>query len=425
MKVTKRQTCRLCGSNELTPILDLGKQKLASVFVGKENEKKIPTRAVPLELVRCNPEKDENACGLVQLKHTFPGELMYSDYWYESGINHTMKKALEEIAKKSLDYVKLKKNDVIIDIGCNDGTLLESFKKITKEVCLVGFDPANNFKNLNNESYIRINDYFNKKAFITNKQILNKKAKIITSIAMFYDLEDPVSFAQDIFDLMEDDGIWILQMADLPNMLLNNMFDNICHEHLTYFHIAPMEYLLKKCNLKLINIEKNNINGSSYRFFIKKDHHLITSETDLENLNRERLFEFNLGLDTQEPFEHFKSNIERNKNELLFFLNEEKKKGKIILVYGASTKGNVLLQYCGINEKLISYAVERNPRKFGSRTLGTNLQIISEEEGRKMKPDYFLVLPYHFIDEMLLRERQFVERGGKFILPVPFVKTLP
>ena len=425
MKVTKRQTCRLCGSIELTPILDLGKQKLASVFVGEENKDKIPTRAVPLELVRCNPEKDENACGLVQLKHTFPSELMYSDYWYESGVNHTMKKALEEIANKSLDYVEIKKNDVIIDIGCNDGTLLEAFKKITKDVSLVGFDPANNFKDLKNESYIRINDYFNKKAFITNKLISNKKAKIITSIAMFYDLEDPISFAKDIFDLMEDDGIWILQMADLPNMLLNNMFDNICHEHLTYFHIAPLEYLLKKCNLKLVNIEKNNINGSSYRFFIKKDHNLITSETDLENLNRERLFEFNLGLDTQKPFEDFKSNIERNKNELLFFLNEEKKKGKIILVYGASTKGNVLLQYCDINEKLIPFAVERNPRKFGNRTLGTNLKIISEEEGRKMKPDYFLVLPYHFIDEMLLREREFVERGGKFILPVPFVKTLP
>jgi hypothetical protein len=420
LNVITRQTCRLCGSTSLTEVFDLKPQMLASAFESTHNKERLPYRKVPLQLVRCNPEQDENACGLVQLKHTFPSEIMYSDYWYSSGINQTMRDALADITTKVFNYVEILNGDIAVDIGCNDGTLLKSYKN--KNLKLVGFDPAKNF-NIEDEKFTRINEYFNKESFIAVMQ--TRKAKIITSIAMFYDLEDPINFTKDIYDILSNDGIWVLQMADLPNMLKNNMFDNICHEHTTYYSIASIDYLLKKCNMKLIDIEMNTINGSSYRFYIrKKDGPCATIEAN-NRLMTARINEFNMALDTSDPYIKFKENIERNKHDLLFFINQEINKGKKIFIYGASTKGNVLLQYCEINESLIQYAADRNPRKWGTRTLGSNIKIISEEEARSMNPDYFLVLPYHFLDEMVLREKEFIERGGKFIVPIPTIKIIP
>lgn len=421
MNVKVRQTCRLCGSRSLTSILDLGPQMLASAFASESNKGLLPTRKVPLELLRCNPELDENACGLVQLKHTFPSDIMYTDYWYASGVNQTMQDALADISNSAQKFVDLEQGDIAVDIGCNDGTLLKSYNN--DKLDLVGFDPAKNFVGVEDEGFIRINDYFNKASF--EKACGDKKAKIISSIAMFYDLEDPIAFTQDIDDILDDEGIWILQMADLPNMLKQNMFDNICHEHTTYYHMAPMEYILAKCGMKLVDLEMNNVNGSSYRFYIRKLNGPEPTLKAQKRIARARFEEFNMALDTEEPFKKFKDNIERNKNDLLFFINQEREKGKSVFVYGASTKGNVLLQYCGLNSDIIPYAAERNPRKWGTKTLGSDIPIISEEEARAMKPDYFLVLPYHFLDEMLVRETEFIDRGGKFIVPVPVVKVLP
>jgi len=423
MHVKVRQTCRLCGSKSLTPIVDLGPQMLASAFVSKENQDFLPLRKVPLELVRCNPEMDQDACGLVQLRHTFPSDIMYSDYWYASGVNQTMRDALADITRRAVEFVSLAKDDIAVDIGCNDGTLLKSYKPINTDLTLVGFDPAKNFVGVQGEGFLRINDYFNKASY--SAAFGAKKAKIVTSIAMFYDLEDPIAFSSEIADILDDNGIWILQMADLPNMLKHNMFDNICHEHVTYYHLAPMEYLLRRCNMKLVDVEMNQVNGSSYRFYIRKNSGPEPSKEAIKRIAKVRFDEFNMALDTDSPYKRFKDNIERNKNDLLFFINQERAKGKKVFVYGASTKGNVLLQYCELNEEIIPCAAERNPRKWGTKTLGSGIPIVSEEDARAMTPDYFLVLPYHFLDEMLVREQDFITRGGKFIVPVPRVKLVP
>ena len=421
MNVISRQSCRLCGSKSLTTILDLGHQMLASAFASEENKDFLPTRKVPLELVRCNPELDENACGLVQLKHTFPSDIMYTNYWYASGVNQTMRDALADITKSAKQFVTIKPGDIALDIGCNDGTLLRSYQDGSLD--LVGFDPAKNFLGERDEGFRRINDYFSKTSY--RAALGPKKAKIVTSIAMFYDLENPIAFTQDIHDVLEDEGIWILQMADLPTMLRNNMFDNICHEHLAYYHLAPMESLLRRCGMKVVDIEMNFVNGSSYRIYIRKAEGPEPTADAVNRIARVRIDEFNMALDTDAPYNHFKENIERNKNDLLFFIKQEMAKGKKVFVYGASTKGNVLLQYCDLNEKIIPFAAERNPRKWGTKTLGSNIPIISEAEARSKKPDYFLVLPYHFMDEMLVREKEFINQGGRFIVPVPTVKLVP
>jgi len=421
MKVTVRKTCRLCGSDSLTRVLDLGGQLLATAFVSRDKPCHVPLRKVPLELVRCNPQVDEKACGLVQLRHTFPAELMYSEYWYLSGVNQTMRNALKEISEEVSKRAGLKPGDTIIDIGCNDGTLFNSYAvdKLDK----VGFDPAQNLAGGKDEGFVRIPDFFNKESFERVRP--GKKAKVVTSIAMFYDLEDPNKFTADVAGVLDDNGLWVLQMADLPNMLKHNMFDNICHEHLCYYHLAPLEILFKRHGLRLLDIEKNYVNGSSYRLYIGKAGGLKSTPEGLDRVARMRFEEFNMALDTEAPYREFEDNIKKNKHDLMSFLKKMKSSGKKVFVYGASTKGNVLLQYCGITPDLVPFAAERNPRKWGMLTIGTNIPIISEEEARAQNPDFFLVLPYHFLDEMIEREKDFINRGGKFIIPVPTVRLVP
>ncbi len=420
MNVVVRQSCRLCGSRSLTPIVDLGAQVLASAFATETNRDRLPTRKVPLELVRCNPQLDERACGLVQLRHSFPPDLMYSEYWYLSGVNQTMCDALAQIAARTSDFVELAPGDVVVDIGCNDGTLLNSYQ--VPGLDRVGFDPAQNLAGMK-DAFLRVPTYFNASSYRAVRGA--KQAKVVTSIAMFYDLEDPNQFTAEVADILDDKGVWILQMADLPNMLRFNMFDNICHEHLCYYHLAPLETLFHRHGLKLVDVEMNFVNGSSYRLYIRKIGGPPPTKAAADRIAKLRFDEFNLALDTDAPYEAFKRNIERNKHDLLFFLNQAKQQKKTVFVYGASTKGNVLLQYCGIDTSLVPFAADRNPRKWGASTLGSNIPIISEEDARAKQPDYFLVLPYHFMDEMLVRERAFTDRGGKFIVPVPSVKLVP
>jgi SAM-dependent methyltransferase len=421
VNVIVRQTCRLCGSRSLTPIVDLGAQMLASAFVSETNSDRVPLRKVPLELVRCNPELDEKACGLVQLRHSFPADLMYADYWYMSGVNQTMRDALAQISERASELANLKAGEIVVDIGCNDGTLLHSYR--VQGLDKVGFDPAQNFLEGMKDEFLRVPTYFNAASYRAVRG--PKKAKAVTSIAMFYDLEDPNQFTAEVAEVLDDQGVWILQMADLPNMLRHNMFDNICHEHLCYYHLAPLEALFKRHGLQLADVEMNFVNGSSYRLYIRKAAGPAPTKAARDRIAKLRFDEFNLAMDTNLPFDTFKKNIERNKHDLLFFLNQAKQQGKKVFVYGASTKGNVLLQYCGIDTSLVPFAADRNPKKWGAKTLGTDIPIISEDEARAKQPDYFLVLPYHFLDEMLVREKAFLDRGGKFIVPVPSVKLVP
>lgn len=418
MIAKKRESCRICGSRELSPVINLGDQFLASAIVTETNKDKILRMPVPLDVVRCNSEKEKDACGLVQLLHTYPADLIYREYWYRSGINQTIKGALQDVVTSAQRFVKLSEGDVVVDIGCNDGTLLSNYNE---ELTRIGIDPVENIRG-ERETFIRVTNFFDAPSVMAAS--VGKKAKVVTSIAMFYDLEDPNQFVADIAEVLHPDGVWIVQMADLPEMLSRNMFDQIIHEHLEYYHFRPFRYLVERHGLKVVDVEKNRVNGSSYRFYVRK---AVGSDPDLAGKQRiDDLIrsEAALKLETEFPFEQFRNNVQNVKRELVSFVRDQNRLGKKIFGYGASTKGNVILQFCGLTHNEIHYVADRNPMKFGGWTIGSGIPIISEEQARKMNPDYFLVLPYYFLDEMLGREKTYLEEGGKFIIPTPALRII-
>lgn len=375
-----------------------------------------PGQRAPLELVLCNAES--GGCGLLQLRHTVDQDHMYRNYWYRSGVNQTMRDALTDIAHSAEKLVPLKADDIVIDTGSNDNTLLLAYD--VPNLRKVGFEPATNLMPYAQHADIQvINDYFS--AFEFQKHYPDEQAKIITSIAMFYDVEDPNQFMVDVKDTLAKDGLWIIQMMYLPTMLEENIFDNICHEHLEYYSLLSLETLLSRRNLKIIDVELNDVNGGSYRTYITHADNtsLKPFKGAQERIEKLRNHEKKLRLDTTAPYEAFARRVGEIRQQVVDFITTEKENGKSIYVYGASTKGNTLLQYFGLDNSIITAAAERNPDKWGKRTVGTKIPIISEDEARAANPDYFLVLPWHFLKEFRHREAKFLKSGGKFIVPLP------
>jgi hypothetical protein len=406
----------------LTPVVSLGDQHLASNFSITQDFPPVE-RQIPLDLVRCDAQRDEKACGLVQLRHTFPSDLMYSSYGYRSGINESMAQHLGSIAKGLEKRLRLQTGDLVVDIGANDGTMLLQYE--SKGPLFIGFEPSN-IQPENPTPHIRfLRDYFSASAL--RKNGVGSKAKIITSIAMFYDLEDPNSFVRDVAEVLDDDGLWVLEMSYLPSMLDNNSFDTICHEHLEYYALHPLERLLEKHGLYISDVELNDANGGSLRVTAchRGSVHGQRSEGARSRIYGLKKREFESRLDTEAPYKQFVSRIEKIRTDLPALISKLRADGKRVYGYGASTKGNVILQYCGINGSHIEAIADRNAQKWGTKTVGTNIAIISEEDMRKAKPDYLLVLPWHFMKGFVKREEQFVGRGGKFIVPIPDVRIVP
>jgi SAM-dependent methyltransferase len=413
MHIRKRTTCRVCGSSSLTPVIDLGPQYLQGSFVkpGKE----MPShRKINCSLLRCNPQIDENACGLLQMEHSVPPEILYAAYWYRSGTNATMRNHLKNIVDNALELVT-KSNASVLDIGCNDGTLLDYYPV---NFIRFGCDPSDVAQEVKNATVVQ--DIFPSAELF--RAIADKKMDIITSIAMFYDLEDPVGFVKGIKQLLSPEGIWIFEMSYMPTMLENDSYDTICHEHLEFYSLSVIEKIAALAGMKIFKIVFNDINGGSIRCFAThKESSLYFSTENYKLINEVRQKEFDLELDTDKPYVAFQYRIEKVKNELHSLLLKLKKEGKTVHIYGASTKGNTILQWCDINNMLVDYAAERNPDKYGAFTLGTNIPIISEAESRAMNPDYYLVLPWHFKEEFLEREKEALAKGTGFIFPIPVI----
>jgi len=411
-----RSTCRICGSSALTPVVSLGDQFIGGVLASEDGSAFIK-RKVPLDMVRCDPDKDENACGLVQMRHTVPPKVLYHKYYYQSGINQSMRDNLAGISSLAEASIALHPGDIVLDIGCNDGTLLSSYK--THGLRMLGIDPSDVALMAREKGFQVVNDFFSARAFKTAYP--EDKARVITSISMFYDLEDPHAFVADIAASLREDGIWILEQSYLPTMLKMNSFDTICHEHLEYYSLAALERLFNDHHLEVLDVHLNDVNGGSFRLVVgHAGRHQIKPEWN-DRVQELRINEFELALDTDAPYATFRTNLEAIRKDLRAFLQKAKDEGKVVHGYGASTKGSTTLQFCGVTPDLVQVIADRNPRKWGQYTIGTNIKIISEDESRAARPDYYLVLPWHFLPEFKTRELEFLKRGGRFLVPMPTV----
>jgi len=400
-KIEKVSKCLLCKHNHLKSLFNVGNLYVSNSVSKKEIFKGVKS---PLDLLYCKK------CTLIQLSHLAPQEIMYRRfYWYKSGVTKTMRDGLKELYLDCVKKAKLKKNDIVLDIGANDGTLLKYFKK--SEFKTIGCEPAKNLKEeLKKNCTFLINNFWSsKELFKILKKNKLKKPKLITAIGMFYDLKDPNKFIRDAANSLSEDGIFVAQLMSLKSMIEKNDLGNICHEHIEFYSFSSIKYLFEKNGLEIFKISKNEINGGSYRFYCRK---FKTGSIKLPNENVLKMMK------------NFVQRVIDNKNKTLRFIKAQHKAGKKIFLYGASTKGNTVLQYYGLNEKIIPYAAERSPFKWGKYTIGSGIKIISEKEAKKLKPDFFFVTPWGFIKEFINREKKWLNEGGKFIVPFPNMKVI-
>ena len=418
MHLTYRKSCRICGSTDLTPVISLGDQYLQGSFV-KPGKEMPPQRKIPMSLVLCDATRDEKACGLLQMEHSVPPEILYSAYWYRSGTNNTMRNHLKGIVDDAIGIVG-KQSAVVLDIGCNDGTLLGFYPSGYKKF---GVDPSDVANEIDMNEATIIQDIFPSSELLAS--IGEGMLDIITSIAMFYDLEDPIAFTKSIKSILGPEGIWIFEMSYMPTMLKMTSYDTICHEHLEYYSLAVIEAILKLSGMKIFNVTHNDINGGSLRCYATHTNNFkYKNEQFLQNIQQMHQEEFDLELDTDKPYKNFQDRINVHREELQTLLKKLKKEGNKIHIYGASTKGNTILQWCGIDNRIIDFAAERNPDKYGASTLGTDIPIISESESRAMDPDYYLVLPWHFKTEFVEREKETLDKGIGLIFPLPKIEII-
>lgn len=403
------ERCRISGSDHLVTVLDLGFQALTGVFP-KNNDQKVTVG--PLEMVWCPTS------GLLQLKHSYePSEMYGQNYGYRSGLNQSMVNHLNDKVAYLERFIELKANDVVVDIGSNDCTTLKAYQ--ATDIRRIGIDPTGSkFKEYYPAEVTLVPDFFSVDAY---RSVESKPARIVSSIAMFYDLESPVDFAQQIETILADDGIWHFEQSYMPSMLRTNSYDTICHEHLEYYSLGVVKSILDRVGLRVVDVQMNAVNGGSFAVTAAKvsNRSIKANQAVIDWLLEQ---EERMGLNTPKPYRDFEERVFRHRDDLTRLIRSLNADGKKILGYGASTKGNVLLQFCGLTASDIPAIAEVNPEKYGCVTPGSHIPIVSEADAKAMNPDYFLVLPWHFKDGIVRREKEFLASGGKMIFPFPEIE---
>jgi NDP-4-keto-2,6-dideoxyhexose 3-C-methyltransferase len=402
--------CRICKNENLTPVLDLGEQALTGVFPRHKDQN---VTVGPLRLVKC--VGDDNACGLLQLEHSYDlGEMYGLNYGYRSGLNVSMVRHLHAKVDRLSCMVKLQSGDLVIDIGSNDSTTLQAYPA---DLTLVGIDPTGvKFHTFYPPHVQLIPDFFSSK--LIKDRFPGRKARVVTSFSMFYDLEDPLHFMQQVHEVLADDGVWVFEQSYMPTMLDMNSFDTACHEHLEYYALKQIKWMADRVGFRIVDLEFNDVNGGSFSITVAKTNGGSESIAAVqETLRKER----ELGLDTLTPYLEFAQRVADFKRDVLAFVATARAEGKTVAALGASTKGNVLLQYCGLDADKLTMVGEVNAEKFGAFTPGTWIPIVPETELLARNPDYLLVLPWHFRAFFLGTDKY---KGRKLVFPLPKLEVV-
>lgn len=400
--------CRICGNTHLVKVLDLGDQALTGTFPSSQDQS---VTTGPLQLLKCHPAAHEQVCGLLQLGHSYNlGEMYGDNYGYRSGLNASMVQHLQSKVARILSIARLQDDDLILDIGSNDGTTLSSYP--AGRFRLFGMDPTAAKFAQYYPSHVRYEaDFF---SFATLERLFpGDKAKVITSFSMFYDLEDPLEFMREIHRSLHDDGIWVFEQSYMPTMLARNSYDTACHEHIEYYALRQIKWMTDRVGFKIVDVEFNDINGGSFSVTVAKDTSSLPATEAIEHILADEL---RLGLDTLVPYLAFADRVSQSRDALRDFLAQARQEGKTVYGLGASTKGNVLLQYCRITQAEVVAIAEVNPEKYSRLTPGTLLPILPQDHVLEGHADYLLVLPWHFRD-FFVNNPQFL--GKQLIFPLP------
>jgi hypothetical protein len=404
--------CRVCGNQNLYEVIHIEEQFISPTFVKQNENNPLSKIRIPLTVLLCDSSVESRGCGLVQLKETTDPKLLYTEYFYRSATNSTMVDDLATVVSKAVSKVKIKDGDIVVDIAANDGTLLRNY---SHGLTRIGVEPAKNidWSTLDSE-IIMINDYFNEESLC--KALNGKKVKIFTCCAMFYDLDDPNDFVEAVKKTLAKDGVWCIQLSYVLSMLKNMNFYDICHEHLEYYSLETLNFLMEKHGLTIFDAELNGVNGGSALVFITHLENQLEATSKLQDLLQQ---EKSAHLSSRETYLEFGSRINELKTKVFNTIMTEVKNGGLVVGLGASTKGNVLLQFFGLTKDYIPFISEINVTKIGLRTLGSDIPLVSDATINEMKPSMKLVLPWYFKDEIVARESEYLMAGGKLFFPMP------
>ena len=412
----KINKCKICGSENLHDVFSLDPQYISATFV-KDNKQEgdLAKIKIPMTLTLCSDNESNPGCGLLQLREEVDGKFLYTQYFYRSSINKTMIRDLEQVVLDIQSKINLADRDIVVDIGANDCTMIQFYPPSLNRIAI---EPAKNIDWSSVDSSVKIiNNYFSANVF--KEAMPLKKVKVFSCCAMFYDLADPNKFVNDIKTLLADDGIWCIQLSYLPSMINNMNFYDICHEHLSYYSINSLSYLLERNGLHIFDVSLNDVNGGSARVFVS--HKENTSIPKSDSVNSLIQIENAMNLRSEETYLNFYTNMLNIQNKVKSFFKSELEKGNKIVGLGASTKGNILLQFIGITKDMMPYISEINPTKIGLRTLGSDFELISEHSASDLKPKTYFVLPWYFKEEIVKREDKFIQSGGALLFPMPYV----
>lgn len=403
--------CRICGNKNLVKVLDLGEQTLTGVFPRRKDQ--VITRG-PLQLVKCTGNVE--CCGLLQMAHSYDlGEMYGDNYGYRSGLNPSMVKHLHAKVARILRIVDLSDSPIVLDIGSNDGTTLSAYP--SQKCTRVGMDPTSDkFRQYYPEGVTAIADFFSARRF--SEEFPGRKVRVVTSFSMFYDLERPMDFVREVAEILDERGIWVFEQSYMPLMLERNSYDTACHEHLEYYGLRQIDWMLRRCGLKIVDVEFNDVNGGSFSVTAARTDSAFVESLDAKGVLAREVAE---GLDGLEPYIEFARRAEASRDELRAFVSAARVEGRRVACLGASTKGNVLLQYCGFTENDVEAVGEVNPDKFETFTPGTLLPIVDEHELLASEPDYLIVLPWHFRDFFM---QKYNLKNSRLVFPLPRLEII-
>ena len=416
--VKRCSRCRSCGSEKIVPVLDLGDQVVSDF--PKSRRAAINGPRVPIRLQLCH------SCTLVQSEFTAPQDFLYTrHYWYRSGTTDTMRRALANVVESALNRVHLNLFDTVLDIGANDGTLLQCYPPDAK-IFKIGVEPASNIDVMGTDAVIK--DFWGVKEErgAAVREVEKYSApKIVTACGMFYDLDDPNTFVRDVARVMHSDGIFVAQFMGLRQTVENNDIGNLAHEHLEFYSLRSIFKLFERHGLDVVDVESNDVNGGSYRVFARH----TRNHGPIPDGATERIYQAvraEGSLTHPEFYREWSRSLDACKDRILSIIESYNAQGKTVAAFGASTKGNVILQWLGLTSGQVAFAIDRSPEKVGRYMVGSGVPIVGEEEGRARMPDLCLVLPYAFRDEFIQHEASAPWRtnGGKFLFPLPKVEIV-